>query len=167
VNVLLNDVVAANPDKVIPVAHLIFHLGQFATVFLLQLGARFDPGRRAVPVNAHGDNVADCTIVKPFDGVEIIGLMTPLQSDADFQILFLRFLGGGKDTANSWGISGHRFFHEYMLTLFNRLLEMDRTKTRRCGQDHQISQSDGLFIGIETDKLVIVRNLDQVRMFSF
>ena len=93
--------------------------------------------------------------------------MTPLQSNADFQILFLRFLGGGKNTANARRIRGDRFFHEDVFSLVDRLLEMDRTKARRSGQDHQISQGNGLFVRIETDKLVIVRDSNQVRMFSF
>ena len=37
VDVLLDDVVAANPDEVIPVAHLVFHFGELAAGLLLRV----------------------------------------------------------------------------------------------------------------------------------
>ena len=39
VDVLLDDVIAAEPGEVVPVAHLVFHFGQLATVLLLQVCA--------------------------------------------------------------------------------------------------------------------------------
>src|SRR5262249_28997838 len=40
VNVLLDDVIAAQPNEVVPVAHLIFHLREIAPGFLFQLSPR-------------------------------------------------------------------------------------------------------------------------------
>ena len=44
---------------------------------------------------------------------------------------------------------------------------MNRTKTRRGRQDYHIGQRDGLFVGIEADKLMFFGNLDAVRVLLF
>src|ERR1044071_2979501 len=167
VNVLFDDVVATNPDKVIPIAHLILHLGQFAAVFLLQFSPRFYPGRRAVPINPHGHDVADRSIVQSLDGLKIIRLVPPLQAHADLQILLLRFLGGGKHPADTGRICGHGFFHEDVLALFDCFLEMDRAKPGRSRENHHVGQPDRLFVGVKPDEFLVVRDRDRLGVLLF
>ena len=84
VDVLLDDVVAANPGEVIPVAHLIFHFGKLAPGIPFQVGASVKPWSLAVPVTAHRDDVADRAVMKALDAFDIAGAMMALQSDAYF-----------------------------------------------------------------------------------
>ena len=56
-NVLLGDMVSADPDEVIPVAHLVFHFGQFASVLLFQVGTLANPWGVAVPVGASRNDI--------------------------------------------------------------------------------------------------------------
>ena len=81
-NVLFDNVVAAQPRKIIPIIHLELHL------VLVRL-ARMLPGAVAVPVAAHGHDVTDRAVVQPLHGLQITRLMVPLQSHADLQTLFL------------------------------------------------------------------------------
>ena len=37
---MFDNVIAANPGEVVPVAKLVFHLGEFASVLLLEIGAK-------------------------------------------------------------------------------------------------------------------------------
>ena len=79
-NVLLGDMVSADPDEVIPVAHLVFHFGQFASVLLFQVGTLANPWGVAVPVNASRNNITYGTVLKPLDGFDVARLMVALQS---------------------------------------------------------------------------------------
>src|SRR5262249_43224112 len=52
VNVLLDDVIAADPDEVIPVTHLVLHFAESTAKLSLQFGAPMPPGARSVPIGA-------------------------------------------------------------------------------------------------------------------
>src|ERR1700693_2724173 len=62
VNVLLDDVVAAEPDVVVPVANLVLH---FAFALLPRLAGI--PGSGAVPIDAQRGDVADFSVVDPLE----------------------------------------------------------------------------------------------------
>ncbi len=81
--------VAANPGEIIPIAHLVFHFGQFAAVILFEIGAAMQPGSRAVPIGAHGDNITNRAVMEAIDGFDVAGLVMTLQADANLQSLFL------------------------------------------------------------------------------
>ena len=70
VDVLLDDVVAAEPGEVVPVAHLVLHFAQLAAV-LCSSSARVDPRGRAVPIDARGNDVADRAVLQPLDRFQI------------------------------------------------------------------------------------------------
>jgi hypothetical protein len=163
VDVLLVDVIAAQPDEIIPIAHLVFHFRRFAAELFFQLLARASPRRPGCRSNsAHGDNVADGAIVQPLDGFQIRLLMMPLQADGHLEILLLGLLGGGQHLAHAGAIDRHRFLHENMFALAHRFLEMGRSKSGRRGQNHDIRQRDGMLIGVESDEFVLFRHIHAV-----
>jgi len=84
VDVLFANVVAAKPDEIVPIAHLIFHFGQGAALLLLQVSAELDPRRGPVPITTHGDDVANRAVMQPPEGVEITKLVMALEADGDF-----------------------------------------------------------------------------------
>src|SRR5690606_3203226 len=69
--VLFYDVVAAKPVEVVPVSHLIFHLGLAWLSFSHPWGASH-------PIDLTTDDIAYGTIVNAFNGLEVIGLIMPL-----------------------------------------------------------------------------------------
>ena len=84
-DVLLDDVIAAQPVEVVPVAHLVFHLR-------LSFGAGVNPHAGAVPIDASGHNVADRAVLQAFDRFDVRGLVMALQTDANGQIFLTRGL---------------------------------------------------------------------------
>ena len=101
VDVLFDDVVAADPDEVIPVAHLVFHFGQLASCLLFQFSAGVAPGCVAVPIRTHRNDVADCAVLEFFDGVDVAGLVMALEADTDLQIFRFRFCCCCEDFADA------------------------------------------------------------------
>src|SRR5437762_11212288 len=82
VDVLFDDVVAADPYEVVPVPHLLLHLRQLAAVLLFQLRSRMDPRRGAVPVAAHGNDIANRSIPQAIQGFDVAELMMALETNA-------------------------------------------------------------------------------------
>ena len=152
VDVLLGDVIAAQPVEVVPIAHLELELG-------LPFLARVNPNATVVPVGTDQVDVAESAIVQALHGLQVARLVMTLQADADLQVLFLGFLGCGENAADSGTIDGHGFLHEHVFTLADSLLEMLRAKSRgRCQNDH-VGQRDGLLVTIETDELPVSRHV--------
>ena len=73
-DVLLDDVIAAQPHEVVPVPHLVLHLGILGLAWI-------HPQAAAVPIDAGGNDVADRAVVQPLDGFDIARVVTPLQAD--------------------------------------------------------------------------------------
>ncbi len=90
-------------------------------------------------------------------------LMPALQADADLQILFLRFFGGGQNLADAAGVGGDRLFHEHVLAGLHRGLEMDRAEARRRGEQHHVdARIDRFLISVEADELLVFRHVDPI-----
>jgi hypothetical protein len=71
VDVLLNDMIATNPIKVIPVIHLVLQLS-------LAVDARPSPNSASVPVDARMDQVTNDAVLKLVNGFSIGSLMSAL-----------------------------------------------------------------------------------------
>src|SRR5207247_10748090 len=87
-DVLLANMIAAEPDIMIPIAHLLLHLcgALIATM----------PDRAAVdPVSSKRHHVSDCSIVNAFDSFDVTWPMPALRASRHFQIFFLCLFSGG------------------------------------------------------------------------
>ena len=89
-----------------------------------------------------------------------------LQSNYNIQFFLFCNLSSLQHFSDTSRISCHRFFHEYMFTLFNRFFKMNRTETRRCSQYHHIGQCNCFFISIKTMKFIFFRNINPVFKIS-
>ncbi|MEY3546771.1 MAG: hypothetical protein RLZZ313_1132 [Verrucomicrobiota bacterium] len=125
VDVLLGDVIAAQPVEVVPIAHLELEFG-------LPFFARVDPDATVVPVGPNQVDVAEGAIVQALHGLQIARLVMTLQADADLQVFLLGLFGCGKNTADTRTIDGHGFLHEHVFTLADSLLEMLGAKSWGC-----------------------------------
>jgi len=161
-NVLLDDVIAAEPVEHVPVSDLILHLRGGAAQLLRQLGPpRLRPDRTAVPVHAHRQDIADGPVMQSFHGLEIVGLMTPLQADADLEVFLLCFLGRGEDPAHAGAVDGDGLLHENVLALPDRFLEVNRPEAGGGGEDHQVSRGNGLLVSVQPHELVGLGHIDR------
>jgi len=138
VDVLLDDMIAADPGEVIPILHLVLHLAHARL-------ARMFPWTLAVPIATHGCDVADRAVMQPLEGFDITGMMAALQADCDFQILLLGDLGGGEHTTDAGAVHGERFFRENMFARVDRCFQMDGPDAGRRGEDDDIRQFNGLW----------------------
>ena len=84
VDVLLADVVAAEPSEVVPVAHLVLHLG-------LIRPARPDPDAAHVQVHPYEFQFADGPVVDAFDEFTVFHLVSQVMAHGHGQLFFLRF----------------------------------------------------------------------------
>ena len=153
VDVLLADVVAAQPCVVVPVAKLVFH---FAADLIAGL-ARI-PDASTVPVATHGDDIADLAVPDSFHCFEVRLLVMSLQADTDFQVFLFGDLNGFQDLANTWRVCGDGFFHEDVLAGSDSSFDMDRAEAWWRCQDDEINfrHRHDFFVGVETCELVIL-----------
>src|SRR5262249_41751847 len=122
VNVLFNDMVAAQPDVMIPIPNLPLQIGRPAVAAM--------PDRTAVdPVRAQRDHVANGSDLKLLYGLDITRTMTPLIPSRDFQVLLLRQFTRFIHHATAGAIHGNWFFGENMLARFDRSLELCRLES--------------------------------------
>ena len=73
----------------------------------------------------------------------------PLQVDADFEILFLRLLGGGEHLTHARGVARHRLFHEDVFALLDGLFKHHRAEAGRRREDRHVAQFDRFLRNIE------------------
>ena len=81
-DVLFADVVAAQPDVMVPVANLAFEFG-VAMVPAMPDGPAVDP------VGAQGDDVANGTVLDALDGFDVARLVAALGAGSHLQALLL------------------------------------------------------------------------------
>src|SRR5690625_1068690 len=109
-DMLLYDMITAEPVEVIPVPHLIFH-------FILAGLPFSDPYAFAIPIHLSRSNIADHSILISFQQLQIGILISSLKSDDHIEPLSLCFTCGLENSRDSCRINRDRFFHEYMFPL--------------------------------------------------
>src|SRR5262249_10587773 len=113
VDVLFDDVVAADPGVVVPVPHL-----------LRDLGGHLRPGRPGPedalhPEAAPRDDVADLTGVNALDRLDVGGLVAALRAGDDGEVLGLGLVVGLEDFADAGAIGGDGLLGEDVDALGN------------------------------------------------
>ncbi|MCY1541227.1 hypothetical protein D9M68_769060 [compost metagenome] len=73
VYMLFYDMISAKPVKIIPVSHLVIHLGLSGSTW-------FYPYSATVPIYLAGHNITHSTFFHPFQHFPVIGLVTALQA---------------------------------------------------------------------------------------
>src|SRR4029079_2366461 len=101
VNVLLDDVIAAQPEEVVPVVDLV------RAVLLARLPV-VEPDPLAVPGTARRDDVADRPIVNLANGVEVALLVAALGAGDDGDVLLLGLIDEAKDLARASRVHADR-----------------------------------------------------------
>ena len=156
VDVLFADMVAAQPIKVVPVAHLVL---QFALILL----PRAHPDAAAVPVDARTNDVADRPVAQAGDRFLVLGFMVALQADGHHQALLLRFFVRGQQAPDSRRVRTQRLLHEYVLSGLDRGFEVQRPESGRRGQNHQIDVAlQNSLVGVETRELPLRRHVQLI-----
>ena len=155
VDVLFANMVAAEPDVVVPVANLAFEVGAAHVAAM--------PDRAAVnPIGAQGNDVADRAVLNAFDGLDVTGLMAALGAGGYLEALLLGHFCRRVHHLAAGAVHRHWLFHEYMLAGCDGGLEMGGSKPRGRGQNGVIDTGyvQGLLVGVETAKALIRRHAE-------
>src|SRR5690554_939898 len=156
-NMLLHNMVTTKPVEVIPVSHLVFHLG-------LPCLTWSNPYSTIVPIHLAPKNITYSSILDPINGLNIVGLVPSLQARHHVKLFGFGYFCGRQYPTDTMGVRSDRFFQKHMLALTNCFLKVVRPKTWRCCQQHHISQSYRLLISIKTYKFMFFRNVYFIRM---
>ncbi len=149
---------SARPQEGVEVADLVH---QLALVFrFLEGGSR---ARRAGhTISAHQDDVADLASLDTVMQFLACHAVTAHQTDANLHVLFDRLLRQLEHLATARAIHRHRFFHENVQTLFDRVGEVHPTERRRRCQDDDIAwleQVHRFLVTVEADEATIFGNV--------
>ena len=150
VAVLFDDVIAAEPVEVIPVAHLILHFG-------IAVLTRTFPDAVAVPVDAAIHQATDLTGFDLFDHTDVGVLIVTLITADNLEVLFIGNLGGGDRHAVTASVDGARFFHENVLAGVDGVREVNRAETRSRRDDNGIALVNRLLISVETEENAVLQ----------
>ena len=87
-----------------------------------------------------------------------------LQSDDDFQLFLVGFLGRIDDFIETVSVNTDGFLHENVFSLGHRIFKMHGPETRRCGDTNKINLIDHGFVGIKAHELPAFRDIDLGRL---
>jgi hypothetical protein len=158
-DVLLDDVIAAQPGEVEPVSHLPFEVSPFSlTVFL--------PQPALIPVAAGRDYLAYETIVNAAHGFEVAFLMAALSAGGYGERFHFRFFVSGKHHSDARSVYGYGFFGEDILARSDGGFNVLRAKSGRSGEYDVIGVGRKHFLeGIEACEASLVGYFHRGGMF--
>ena len=133
VQVLLDDLVAAQPQVGVPVAVLPFEV---APALLAAVGVL--DYRAADPIGVQRHHIAQFAAVHLGDHVEVERIAAPLRAADHGQFLLLRLFGGGHEAADMHRVGAERLLAEDVLIGIDRGFEMNRAPGRRRGQKDDV-----------------------------
>ena len=100
-------------------------------------------------------------VLNPLDGVDVDGLVVPLQADAHLQALLAGHFGSRQHLPHARRVGGHRLFQEHVFAGLDGILELGGPKAGRGGEDHDVGPAvDGLAIGVQPHELPLARYVD-------
>ena len=154
VDVLLDVEVAGEPGEVVPVAHLVRHVGPVGLPGLV-------PSAAAVVVGEQRDNVADRPVVDPADGFAEGVAVAETEAGDDREALGLRHRTALQDRVNARGIDGDRLLGKDVLARLHRRAEVDRPELRRRGEQHHVDTAvEQLLAGVEPHEAMLGADVD-------
>ena len=160
VQVLLDDLVAAEPVPVIPVPALPLEVAELGEVRILRIIFLAEPDAVAVPITVAGHQLADVATVDPLHRLDVTRLMAALRARDHGQLLLLRQARRLDYRANADGIHRHRFFDKHVLSRRDRRRKMQRTESGRGREDHHVDTGrEDFLIGVETREALHVGQL--------
>ena len=143
---LLDVEVARQPGEVVPVAHLVEHLGPAGLLRLV-------PAAAAIVVGEERQHLADRTVVDAPDGLAEAVVVAEAQAGDDREPLRRGQLAALEHGVDAGGVDGHRLLGEDVLAGLDRRAEVDRPEVRRrAEQDHVDPAAQQLAVGVEPDE---------------
>jgi hypothetical protein len=163
VQVLLHNLVAADPQEGVPVALLPFQVAPLGVAFLVgkKLGIGEVQHRGAHPVGVHMHDVADLAVADAPVFVEVPGLGAALGARFHGQLEFPGLRRGGHETPYTCGVGTHGLLAENVLSGLYCRLEVHRTIGGIGGQHDDIDVArQQLLVSVEAHEAVLGIHLE-------
>src|SRR6185437_662206 len=158
VQVLLNHLIAANPDEGIPGAVLPFHVAPLGVAALLL------DDRTSHPIGITGGDIADRSAFEPVHGLNVIAGEAALGTGHNRELELFGFFRRGHEAPHAGRVRAERLFTEYVLFGGNRGFKELRPVTGRGRQhDDVYVRADYFLIGVEADEAVLGVHLNAAR----
>ena len=150
VKVLLDDLIAANPDEGIPVTELPLHVAP------LGIAAFSVKDRAAEVVGVYCGDFADGAVVDLLHGLDILAVGAALRSRNHRQLALGGQFSGGDETPRANRIGGDGFLGENMLSGVDRRFEMHGPEAGRGAQHHDIDiGGEQLLVSVEAGEVMV------------
>ena len=154
VDVLLDVEVAGEPGEVVPVPHLVSHLGPVGLPGLV-------PAAATVVVGEQGNDLADRPVVDAAYGLAEGVAVAETEARDDREALRLRHLAALQDRVNARGIDGDRLLGEDVLARLHGRAEVNRPELRRRGEQYHVDTAvEKLLAGVEPHEPVLGADVD-------
>ena len=142
VDVLLADVISAEPVEVVPVVHLILHLR------LVGLAVS-EPDATPIPIDLTADDVADHPFADLGESLAVVGLVATLKTDHDLQFLFVGQPRGFEHAPSPVAVDADGLLHEHVLAGLHGCVELERSEAGGRGEDHEVAGVDHPLVAVE------------------
>jgi len=154
-DVLFANVIAAQPDVMVPIANLLLHFG-VAVFPAMPDGAAVDP------VCAQGHHIANRAILDAFDGFKITGLMAALRAGGDLEVFLLRQFGGPLHQAATRTVHRDRLLAENVFAGLDASPKVRRAEPRRGGKDGVVDARDfqRLLVSVKPAEAFVFRHVE-------
>ena len=152
---LLDDVVAREPAVVVPVAHLVLHVGAHSLARLAGV-----PDALRVVGRLDGDDVADLAVEDLFHGLAARAVVSPAEAVDQGEVLVLGVLARLEELAQAGPVDGHRLLDECVDALLDGVGEVDGPEVRRRGQEDEIDLVDHVLVAVEAGVLAVLGDVD-------
>ena len=114
-------------------------------------------------VRPQGDDLTELAILDPLVKLDAVAGMAEHQADAHLEVPLDRLFGQRQHFAAARAVNRGRLLHEYVHAFLDGIGEVYPTKRGRCRQHDHVARPqavDGLLIGVETDKLSLLRHVN-------
>ncbi len=142
---LLDDVVAREPAVVVPVAHLVLHVGRAFLAGLPRL-----PDALRVVGRLDGDDVADLAVEDLLHGLAAGAVVAPAEAVDDARGSSpWRPCTASNELAEAGAVDGHRLLDERVDPFLDGVGQVDRPEMRGRRQEDDVDLVDDLLVGVE------------------
>src|SRR6185312_2449206 len=158
VQMLLNHLIAADPDEGIPSAVLPFHIAPLGITALLL------DDRTSHPIGVTGGDIADRSAFEPVHGLDVIAGEAALSAGDNRELQLFRLLRRSHEAPHAGRVRTERLFAEHVLFRGDRGFKELRPVTGRGRQhDDVYVRADYFLIGVEADEAVFRVHLNAAR----
>ncbi len=140
---------------VVPVAHLVLHVGAASLARLSRI-----PDSLRIVGRLDGDDVADLAVEDLLHGLAARAVVSPAEAIDEREVLGLGVLAGLKILAQAGPVDGHGLLDEGVDPFLDGIGQVKRPEMGRGGQNDQVDLVDDVLVRVKAGVLAILGDVD-------